>query len=150
MKKKSKFEWMENYEKSFLELNDRLTSTSVLTLPKCSENYTVYSDASRIGLGCVLMQACKVIVYASRQLKVHEKNYPTHDLELATVVFALKLWRNYLYGLHVDMFTNHKILQYVCTQRELNLRQRRWLELLKDYDMNVHYHLGKSILLLMF
>ena len=132
------FEWIENCEKSFQLLKDRLTAAQVLILSMCGKNYTVYSYVSRVGLGCVLMQACKVIVYASRQLKVHEKNYPTHDLELATVVFALKLWRNYLYGLHVDMFTNHKILQYVCTQRELNLRQRRWLELLKDYDIDVH------------
>ena len=99
---------------------------------------------------CVLMPAGKVIVYASRQLKVHGKKYPTYDMELVVVVSALKLWRHYLYGVHVDVFTDHKSLQYVFTQRELNLRQRRWLELLKDYDMNVHYHLGKSILLLMF
>ena len=135
---------METCEKSFQELKDRLTSAPVLTLPKSGENYTVYCDASRVGLGCVLMQAGKVIAYASRQLKVHEKNYPTHDLELAAVVFALKLWRHYLYGVHVDVFTDHKSLQYVFTQRELNLRQRRWLELLKDYDMNVHYHPGKA------
>ncbi|XP_069144489.1 uncharacterized protein [Solanum lycopersicum] len=82
--------------------------------------------------------------YYRRQLKVHEKNYPTHDLELAAVVFALKQWRHYLYGVHVDVFTDHKSFQYVFTQRELNLRQRRWLELLKDYDMNVHYHPGKA------
>ena len=82
----------------------------MLTLPKSGENYTVYCDASRVGLGCVLMQAGKVIAYASRQLKVHEKNYPTHDLELAAVVFALKLWRHYLYGVHVDVFTDHKSL----------------------------------------
>ena len=143
-KNKAKFEWTETCEKSFQELKDRLTSAPVLTLPKSGENYTVYCDASRVGLGCVLMQAGKVIAYASRQLKVHEKNYPTHDLELAAVVFALKLWRHYLYGVHVDVFTDHKSLQYVFTQRELNLRQRRWLELLKDYDMNVHYHPGKA------
>ena len=85
----------------------------MLTLPKCGENYTVYCDASRVGLGCVLMQGCKVM---SRQLKVHEKNYPTHDLELAVVVFAQKLWRRYLYGVHVDVFTDHKSLQYVFTR----------------------------------
>ena len=83
----------------------------------------------------VLMQRDKVISYASRKLKVHEKNYPTHDLELAAVVFALKIWRHYLYGVHVDVFTDHKNLQYVFTQKELNLRQRRYLEFLKDYDM---------------
>ena len=90
------------------------------------------------------MQRSKVIAYASRQLKVHEKNYPTHDLELAAVVFALKIWRHYLYGVHVDVFTDHKSLQYVFTQKELNLHQRRWLEFLKHYDMSVHYHPGKA------
>ncbi|WMV30377.1 hypothetical protein MTR67_023762, partial [Solanum verrucosum] len=108
------------------------------------EGFVVYCDASRVGLGCVLMQNGKVIAYASRQLKVHEKNYPTHDLELAAVVFALKIWRHYLYGVHVDVFTDHKSLQYVFTQKDLNLRQRRWLEFLKDYDMSVHYHPGKA------
>ena len=113
-------------------------------MPKCGENYIEYCHASRVGLGFVLMQGGKVISYASIQLKVLEKNYPTHDLELAAVVFVLKLWRHYLYGVHVDVFTNHKSLQYVFTERELKLRQRRWLELLKDYDMNVHYHPGKD------
>src|SRR5688500_17900104 len=90
------------------------------------------------------MQNGKVIAYASRQLKVHENNYPTHDLELAAVVFALKIRRHYLYGVHVDVFTDHKSLQYVFTQKYLNLRQRRWLELLKDYDKSVLYHPGKA------
>ncbi|KAH0636085.1 hypothetical protein KY290_036497 [Solanum tuberosum] len=118
--KKVKFQWSEDCEKSFAELKTRLTTAPVLTLPEGSE------------------------AYASRQLKVHEKNYPTHDLEIATVVFALKIWRHYLYGVHVDVFTDHKSLQYVFTQKELNLRQRRWLEFLKDYDMSVHYHPGKA------
>ena len=85
-------------------------------------------------------QGGKVIAYESRHLKVHEKSYPIHDLELDDVVFVMKLWRNNLYGVHVNMFICHKSLQYVFTQRELNLRQRRWLELLKDYDMNFHNH----------
>ena len=90
------------------------------------------------------MQTRKVIAYASRQLKVYENNYPTHDLKLEVVVFALKMCRHYLYRVHVDVFTDHKSLQYVLTQRELYLRQKRWLEMLKDYDMNVHYHLDNS------
>ena len=90
------------------------------------------------------MQDCKVIAYALTQLKIHEKNYPTHDLELVVVVFALKLLRHYRYGVHVDVFIVHKSIQFVFTQRELNLRQRTWLELLKDYDMSVHYHPGKA------
>ena len=96
-----------------------------MTLPEGSDGYVIYCDASRVGLGCVLMQRDKVISYASRKLKVHEKNYPTHDLELTAVVFALKIWRHYLYGVHVDVFTDHKSLQYVFTQKELNLCQRR-------------------------
>ena len=90
------------------------------------------------------MQNDKVITYVSKHLKVYEKNYPTHDLELIVVVFTLKIWHYYLYGVHVDIFTNHKSLQYVFTQKELNLGQRRWLELLKDYDMSILYHAGKA------
>ncbi|GMP43952.1 hypothetical protein CsSME_00013113 [Camellia sinensis var. sinensis] len=90
------------------------------------------------------MQEGKVIAYASRQLKLHEKNYPTHNLELAAVVFALKIWRHYLYGPSCQIFTDHKSLKYLFTQKELNMRQRRWLELLKDYDIQIQYHLGKA------
>ncbi|XP_049367958.1 uncharacterized protein LOC125832810 [Solanum verrucosum] len=106
--------------------------------------FTVYCDASGVGLGGVLMQKGKAVAYASRELKAHERNYPTHDLELAAVVFVLKLWRHYLYGVHCEVFTDHRSLQYICTQRDLNLRQRRWLELLKDYDMTILYHPGKA------
>ncbi|KAH0738661.1 hypothetical protein KY290_037366 [Solanum tuberosum] len=139
-----KFQWSEACEKSFQELKKRLITAPVLTLPEGTQGFVVYCDASRVGLGCVLMQNGKVIAYASRQLKVHERNYPTHDLELAAVVFALKIWRHYLYGVHVDIFTDHKSFQYVLTQKELNLRQRRWLELLKDYDLSILYHPGKA------
>ena len=104
----------------------------------------VYCDASGVVLGCDVMQHGEVIAYASRQLKIHEKNYPTHDLELAAVVFACKILRHCLYGVHVDVYTDHKSLEYVFTQKELNLRQRRWLELLKDYDMSVLYHPDKA------
>nr|GFC97424.1 putative polyprotein [Tanacetum cinerariifolium] len=99
---------------------------------------------SKKGLGCVLMQHGKVITYASRQLKPYKVNYPTHDLKLAAFVFAFKIWRHYLYGESCDIFTDHKSLKYIFTQRELNMRQRRWLELLKDYDTNIQYHLGKA------
>ncbi|KAL0534368.1 hypothetical protein IC582_028658 [Cucumis melo] len=101
-------------------------------------------DASKKGLGCVLMQQGKVVAYASRQLKSHEQNYPTHDLELAAVVFALKIWRHYLYGEKIQIFTDHKSLKYFFTQKELNMRQRRWLELVKDYDCEILYHPGKA------
>ena len=103
-------------------MKTQLTSAPVLTLPDGVDGFVVYCDASRVGFGCVLMQKGKVIAYASRQLKPHEKNYPTHDLELGAIVFALKIWRHYLYGVHVDVFISHKNLQYVFTQRKLNLR----------------------------
>jgi hypothetical protein len=92
----------------------------------------------------VLMQEGKVVAYSSRQLKVHEKNYPTHDLELAAVVHALKTWRHCLYGQKCDTYTNHKSLKYIFSQSELNTRQRRWLELIKDYELEIHYHPGKA------
>ena len=104
----------------------------------------MYCDASRVGLGCVLMQNGRVVAYASRQLKKHEQNYPTHDLEMAAVVFALKIWRHYLYGVTCEIYTDHKSLKYIFQQRDLNLRQRRWLELLKDYDCSILYHPGKA------
>ncbi|WMV38445.1 hypothetical protein MTR67_031830 [Solanum verrucosum] len=142
--KKVRFQWSDEYEKSSSELKTRLTITPILTLPDGSDSYVIYCDTSRVSLGCVLMCRGKGIAYASTQLKVHEKNFLTYDLELPAVVFSLKIWRHYLYGVHVDVFTYHKSLQYVFTQKELNLHQMRWLEFLKDYDMNVLYHLGKA------
>jgi hypothetical protein len=90
------------------------------------------------------MQDGRVIAYASRQLRRHELNYPTHDLEFAAVVHALKIWRHYLFGQRCDIYTDHKSLKYIFTQNELNMRQRRWLELVKDYDLEIHYHQGKA------
>ncbi|GKF09841.1 putative reverse transcriptase domain-containing protein, partial [Tanacetum coccineum] len=104
----------------------------------------VYCDASLKGYGAVLMQREKVIAYASRQLRTHEENYMTHDLELGAVVFALRLWRHYLYGVKCTVFTDHKSLQYILDQKELNMRQRRWIELLSDYDCEIHYHPRKA------
>ena len=104
----------------------------------------MYCDASKDGLGCVLMQEGRVIAYASRQLRRHELNYPPHDLELAAVVHALKIWRHYLYGQRCDIYTDQKCLKYIFTQNELNMWQRRWLELVKDYDLEIHYHPGKA------
>ena len=114
-----------------------------LTLPDRTCDYEVFCDASGMGLGCVLHQRGKVVAYASRQLRVHEKNYPTHDLELAAVIFALKIWRHYLLGEQVKIFTDHKSLKYIFTQKELNMRQRRWLELMADYNIDLQYHPGK-------
>ena len=143
-KKDKKFEWTKKCKKSFQELKRRLTSTLILILPSEDEEFIVYCDASKIGLGAVLMEKGKVIAYGSRQLKIHEKNYPTHDLELAVVVFALKIWRHYLYGARCKIYTDHKSLKYLFTQKELNMRQRRWLELVKDYDYEIFYHPGKE------
>ena len=126
-------------------MKTRLTTTPVLTLPEGSDGYVIYCDASKVVLGCVLMQRDKVISYASRKLKVHKKHYPTHDLELAALVFALNMWIHYYYGVYVDMFTDHKSLQYVFTQKELNLPQRRWLEFLNDYYMSVHIILERRM-----
>ncbi|XP_071909683.1 uncharacterized protein [Coffea arabica] len=143
-KKGNKFIWTPKCESSFQELKRRLTSAPVLVLPDGDEGYAVYSDASGEGLGCVLMQKGKVIAYASRRLKPHEQNYPTHDLELAAVIFALKKWRHYLYGVTFEVFTDHKSLKYLFSQKELNLRQRRWVEFLEDYDCSINYHPGKA------
>ena len=121
-----------------------LVEAPVLTLSTSSKEYTLNSDALRIGLGCVIMQDGKVVTYASRQLKPHEHNYPTHDLELATMVFALKIWKHYLYGEKCRIYTDHKSLKYLLTQKELNLRQRRWLGLFKDYDCIIDYHPRKA------
>jgi ribonuclease HI len=143
-KNNTKFEWSEACEKSFQELKKRLNTAPVLTLPDIKKDFVVYYDASKQGLGCVLMQEGKVVAYASRQLKKHEENYPTHDLELAAVVHALKIWRHYLMGNKCELFTDHKSLKYFFTQTELNMRQRRWLELIKDYDVEINYHPGKA------
>ncbi|GKA91206.1 putative reverse transcriptase domain-containing protein [Tanacetum coccineum] len=142
--KNVKFDWSEKAEAAFQLLKQKLCSAPILALPEGSENFVVYCDASRKGLGAVLMQREKVIAYASRQLKIHEKNYTTHDLELGAVVFALKMWRHYLYGTKCVVFTDHKSLQHILDQKELNMRQRRWLELLSDYDCEIRYHPGKA------
>ena len=143
-RKETKWEWTSKCESSFQELKRRLTTTPVLTLPSRMEGFVIYSDASKKGLGCVLMQHGRVIAYASRQLKTHETNYPTHDLELAAVIFSLRVWRHYLYGSRVQIFTDHKSLRYLMTQKELNMRQRRWVELIKDYDCVIDYHPGRA------
>ena len=144
-RKKTKYVWTNRCENSFKELKWRSITAPVLSLPTDNVKFVVYCDASRHGLGCVLMQAGKVIAYASRQLKEYEKRYPTHDLELAAVVFALKIWRHYLYGEKCEVYTDHKSLKYFFTQKDLNMRQRRWLELVKDYDCNILYHPRKAM-----
>nr|CAB3504478.1 unnamed protein product [Digitaria exilis] len=136
LKKGVKFEWNDKCEEAFHTLRRHLTSAPVLAQPDCTKPYDVYCDASGTGLGCVLMQENRVIAYASRALRPHEQNYPTHDLELAAVIHALKMWRHYLMGVPCNIYTDHKSLKYVFTQAHLNMRQRRWLELAKDYDLS--------------
>ena len=143
-RKGEKFIWSEACEESFQELKRHLTSMPVLAIPRSEVKFTIYSYASYSGLGCVLMQDSRVNAYTSGQLKKHEMNYPTHDLELVAVVFALKIWRHYLYGEKVKIYTDHKSLKYLLSQKELNMRQRRRLELLKDYDLEIMYHLCKA------
>ncbi|GJY08291.1 putative reverse transcriptase domain-containing protein [Tanacetum coccineum] len=142
--KKVKFVWGDKQEAAFQLLKQKLCSAPILALPEGSEDFIAYCDVSKKGLGAVLMQRKKVIAYTSCQLKIHEKNYTTHDLELGTVVFALKIWRHYMYGTKCTVFTDHKSLQHILNQKELNMRQRRWLELLSDYDCEIRYHPGKA------
>ncbi|KAF8052025.1 hypothetical protein N665_1627s0001 [Sinapis alba] len=139
-----KFAWSEECERSFSALKDMLTSAPVLVLPEEDQSYVVYTDASITRLGCVLTQNGKVIAYASRQLRKHEGNYPTHDLEMAAVVFALKIWRSYLYEAKVQILTDYKSLKYIFTQPELNLRQRSWMEFAANYYLDIAYHPGKA------
>ncbi|GKE10655.1 putative reverse transcriptase domain-containing protein, partial [Tanacetum coccineum] len=129
---------------AFQLLKQKLCGAPILALPKGSENFVVYCDASHKGLGVILTQSEKVIAYASHQLKIHDKNYTTHDLELGAVVFALKMWIHYLYGTKCIVFTDHKSLQHILDQKELNMRQRQWLELLSDYDYEIRYYPGKA------
>lgn len=115
-------------------------SAHVLVLPDITRSFGIYCDASRQGLGSVLMQKGRVIAYASWQLRSHEENYSTHDLKLVAMVHALLIWRHYLIGNHCKVYTNHKSLKYIFTQANLSMQQRRYLELMKDYDLHIHYH----------
>jgi hypothetical protein len=130
--KKFELKWNPYCQESFEALKKKLTTTHVLILPYVHKPFSMYCDASYTGLGCVLMQEGRVVVYSSRQLKIHERTYPTHDLELAAVVHALKTWRHYLYGQKCDVYTDYKSLKYIFTQSELNMRRQRWLEFIKD------------------
>ncbi|GJU56756.1 putative reverse transcriptase domain-containing protein [Tanacetum coccineum] len=140
----SKCEFWLQEEEAFQTLKNNLCDASILSLPDGVEDVVVYCDASNQGLGCVLMQKGKVIAYATRQQKIHEKNYTTHDLEFGAVVFSLKTWRHYLYGTKSVIYTDHKSLQHIFDQNELNMRQRRWIELFSDYKCEIRYHPGKA------
>nr|GEW64830.1 hypothetical protein [Tanacetum cinerariifolium] len=142
--KSKTFGWGEEQENVFQTLKDRLCNAPVLAPLEGPKDFVVYCNASGLGLGCVLMQRNKVIAYASRQLKIYEKNYITHDLEQGAVVFALKIWRHYLYRIKSVIYTDHKSLHYIFSQKELNMQQRRCIELFSDYDCEIHYHSCKA------
>jgi hypothetical protein len=142
--KEAKFAWSPQCEEAFLTLKKLLATTPVLAQPDIEKSFDVYCDTSGTGIRVVLMQDGRAVAYASRQLRRHEEHYPTHDLELLAVVHALKVWRYYLLGNLVHIYTDHKSLKYLFTQPDLNMRQRRWLELIKDYELEVHYHPGKA------
>ncbi|GJT70319.1 putative reverse transcriptase domain-containing protein [Tanacetum coccineum] len=141
--KDKKYKWGKEEKEAFHTLKQKLCSALIVELPEGTKDFMVYCNASLKGYGSVLKQREKLTAYASRQLKVHEENYATHDLELGAVVFALRLWRHYLYGTKCVVFIDHKSLQYILNQKEPNLRQRRWIELLSDYDCEIRYHPGK-------
>jgi hypothetical protein len=144
LEKGKEFKWTEACQKCFEELKEWLTTAPLLVMLDIHKGFDVYCDASHLGLGCVLLQEGKVIAYASRQLRKHEKNFPTHHLELAVIVHALKIWRYYMTGNKCNVFMDHKGLKYIFTQKDLNLRQQRWLELINDYDLDLRYHPGKA------
>jgi hypothetical protein len=137
LKKGKKYVWSKDCDEAFNTLKKLLTTSPVLAQPDIAKHFDVYCDAFGTGLGCVLMQEGRVISFSSRQLRHHEENYPIHDLELVAVVMALRTWRHYLHGNVVHICTNHKSLKYIFTQPDLNMRQRRWLELIKDYELEV-------------
>ncbi|KAG8481188.1 hypothetical protein CXB51_026012 [Gossypium anomalum] len=144
LQKDGKFEWSNKCQKSFEQLKALLTEAPVLVQPESGKEFVVFSDVSLNDLGSVSMREGNVIAYASKQLKPREKNYPTRDLELAAIVFAFKIWRHYLFGEKCHVYLDHKSLKYLMTQKYLNLQQRRWLELLKDYESVIDYHPGKA------
>jgi hypothetical protein len=144
LKKGTKYVWSKECDEAFQTLKKLLMTSPVLAQPDIAKPFDVYCDASGNRLGCALMQEGRVISYSSWQLRHHEEHYPTHDLELAAVVMALKTWWHYLLGNVVHIYTDHKSLKYIFTQLDLNMRQRRWLELIKNYELEVHYHPGKA------
>jgi hypothetical protein len=138
LEKDEKLKWTLVCEASFQELKKRLMTAPILVMPEMLKPSPIYCNASGQGLGCVLMQDGHVVAYASQQLRKHEVNYLTHDLELATVLHAHMIWRHYIMGKRYELYMDHKSLKYILTQSNLNLRQRRWLELLKDYDLGIN------------
>ena len=143
-RKEDKFEWNDLCERAFQELKRRLTSTPILIVLDKGQGYIVYCDASKEKPGCVLMQFRRVVAYGSRQLKFHKQSYLMHNMELAAIVFALKIWHHYLYDEQFKVFLDHKSLKCIFIQQDLNMRQHRWIEYLEDYNFTLHYHLDKA------
>jgi hypothetical protein len=144
LKKGNMYVWSKDCDDAFKTLKKLLTTSLVLAHLDIAKPFDVYCDASGTDLGCVLMQEVRVISYSSHQLRRHKENYPTHDLELAAMVMTLRTWQHYLLGNVVHIYMDHKSLKYIFTQPNLNMRQRRWLELIKHYELEVHYHPGKA------
>jgi hypothetical protein len=144
LEKNKAFKWTAECQASSKELRKHHTSAPVLVLPDLTKKFDIYHDASRRGLGCVLMQDGQVVCYESRHLRKHEENYLAHDLELAAVVHARKIWRHYLIGHRCEIYSDHKSLKCIFTPNDWNLRQCRWLELIKDYDLEINYHPEKA------
>jgi hypothetical protein len=141
-KKNKKFVWTEKCAEAFRRLKELLTTAPILKVPDMDANFLVCTDASKEGLGGVLMQDERVIAYISRKMRRHEENYATHDLELLAIVYALKVWRHYLIGRKFELKTDHCGLQHIFTQSDLNARQRHWSELLSEYDFKITYIKG--------
>jgi hypothetical protein len=144
LEKEAKFKWSPQYEEAFLTLKKLFNTAPVLAQPDIEKSFDVYCDASGTGVGEVLMKDSHTIAYASLQLRRHEEHYPTHNLELLAILHTLKVWRHYLLGNLVHIYTDHKSLKYLFTQTDLNMRRRRWLKQIKDYELEVHYHPGKA------
>lgn len=142
LRKGVQFNWTNVCEQEFSKLKQCLTTTSILKVPDMDRQFIVCIDASKDLLGAVLSQDGRVIAYASRKLRFHEEKYATHDLELATIVHALQLWQHYLVGKKFELKTNHRRLQHIFTQSDLNSRQRKWSELLSEYDFDINYMKG--------
>jgi hypothetical protein len=145
LEKDVKFKWSQQCEDALLTLKKLLTTAPVLAQPNIEKPIDVYCDASGMGIGGVLMQDGHALTYASCQLKRHEEHYQTHDLELLPIVHALQIWSYYLLGNLVHIYTDHKSLKYLLTQLDRNMRQQRWLELIKDYELEIHYHLEEQM-----
>jgi hypothetical protein len=144
LKKQAKFKWSPQCKYVFLTLKKLLTTAPVLAQHDIKKSFDVYCDASDTSIGGVLMQDGRAITYASLQLRCHEEHYPTHDLELLAVIHTLKVCMHYLLGSLVHIYIDHKNLKYLFTQSDLNMRQQRWLELIKDYELEIHYRPGKA------